>query len=212
MLGGSMDWTFGILTGGNNEIFISHIINSIENLNIPKEKYEIIIIGSCNIARKNTTIINFNENVKRNWITKKKNMITDMAKFENIVYLHDYIVFDINWYNEFIKFGNDWDLCMNAIINLDGIRFRDWVLYTPVFLKYADHSKLKQMYISGSYFCAKKLFMQKYRFDEKLSWGQGEDVKWSLEIRDFWNYKCNPKSIVKFLKYKEDVTTGDKKG
>ena len=58
------------------------------------------------------------------------------------------------------------------------------------------------MYISGAYFCAKKQFMLKYPLDETLIWGQGEDVEWSFRSREIWNYKCNPNSIVKLLKYK----------
>ncbi|MFZ4796005.1 MAG: hypothetical protein ACOYMA_00835 [Bacteroidia bacterium] len=197
-----MEWTFGLITGGNQENFISKIIDSIDNLNINKNKYEIIIIGNCNINRNNTKVINFNENIKPMWITRKKNMITDLAKFNNIVYLHDYIIFDEKWYQEFEKFGDDWDVCMNSIKNLDETRFRDWVLWTPKFLDYNDHSQIKNMYVSGSYFCAKKKFMQDHKFNEALSWGQGEDVEWSLSIRSFWNYKCNPNSIVKCLKLK----------
>jgi hypothetical protein len=60
------------------------------------------------------------------------------------------------------------------------------------------------MYVSGSYFCAKKEFMLKNPLDEKLGWNQCEDIEWSFRIRNFWNYRCNDKSVVKFLKYKED--------
>ena len=38
-----MNFTFGIITGGNNELMINDIINSIENENIPN--YEIIVVG-----------------------------------------------------------------------------------------------------------------------------------------------------------------------
>ena len=42
-----MDFSFGIITGGNNESIINQIIDSIEYENIPN--YEIIISGKhCN--------------------------------------------------------------------------------------------------------------------------------------------------------------------
>ena len=197
-----MDWTFGIITGGNQENNINIIIDSIENQNIPN--YEVILVGSCNIQRKNCRIIDFDESIKPMWITKKKNIITEESKFENIVYLHDYIKFEPNWYNNFVNFGEDWDVCMNPIKTIDNYRFRDWTLWGPAAVDYSDHSKTNQMYVSGSYFCAKKQFMLKNKFDESLSWGEGEDVEWSLRIRDFWNYKCNEKSKVKLLKSKGD--------
>ena len=48
--------------------------------------------------------------------------------YENIVYMHDYIVLDDNWYNGFLNYGNNFDIIVNKIINSDGSRFRDWIL------------------------------------------------------------------------------------
>jgi len=90
----NMNFTFGIITGGGQEANINLCIDSIEKLNI--SNYEVIIIGACGINRKNTTQVAFNENIKSMWITKKKNIITELAKYENVVYLHDYIVFHDN--------------------------------------------------------------------------------------------------------------------
>ncbi len=205
-----MNWTFGIPTFNNENGFLNTIINSIEALKIPQ--YEILIIGNCDIQRDNTKIIPFNEHIKNGWISHKKNLLSHLAKFENLCIFHDYMVFDPQWYNEFVKFGDNWDVCMNQLINADGIRFRDWLTWdsdniimypnTILQLDYADHSHLNRMYVSGSYFCAKKSFLLQNPFDETRGWGQGEDVEWSLRVRSFWNYRCNPASIVRFLKHK----------
>jgi hypothetical protein len=68
-----MDFTFGIITSINSCNYINDIIISIENQNIPN--YEIIIIGQINkdLIRnfKNTTIIEFNENINPPCISKK---------------------------------------------------------------------------------------------------------------------------------------------
>jgi hypothetical protein len=120
-----MQFTFGIITN-NNISSVNLIIDSIEKQNIPE--YEIIIVGIENISRKNTKCISFNENIYPCWITKKKNIITQQAIYENIVYMHDYIVLDDNWYNGFLKYGNNFDIIINKINNSDGSRFRDWVL------------------------------------------------------------------------------------
>ena len=84
-----MDFSFGIITNGDNDNYINQIIDSIEVQNIPN--YEIIIVGATKVSRVNTTIIPFDESVKAMWITKKKNLITLNAKYENLVFLHDYI-------------------------------------------------------------------------------------------------------------------------
>jgi hypothetical protein len=199
-----MNWTFGIITGGQQENNINQIIDSIELEQIPN--YEIIIIGSCNTNRNNTMILPFDETIKSKWITRKKNIISAASRFNNICYLHDYVMLNPGWYDNFVKFGDYWDVCMNKIINFDGTRFRDWVLWYPKFVNYNDTSQIKKMYVSGTYFCAKKQFMLKNKLNENLCWGQGEDVEWSIRVRNFWNYKCNPNSSVRFLQQKLDHT------
>ena len=67
-----MDWTFGIITGGGQETFINAIIDSIEQQNIESKKYEVLIVGNCNVNRENTIIIPFDGSIKPMWITKRK--------------------------------------------------------------------------------------------------------------------------------------------
>ena len=210
-----MQFTFGIITNGNDG-FINQIINSIENQNIPNNKYEIIVVGKCGLKRNNLTIIPFDENIKPNWITKKKNLITQLAKFERIVYLHDYIMFLDGWYDGWKNFDPSWCVSMNPILNQNNTRFRDWCLFSwslnPAvrYLDYNEISMTDQMYISGAYFLARKSFMTAFPFDEDLCWGEGEDVAHSLLVRKFWNYKLNVNSKVKMLKYKPDIIGIDK--
>jgi len=206
-----MDFTFGIITAGNNNLMINKIINSIERQNIPN--YEIIIVGGENINRKNVYQISFDERIKDMWITKKKNIITNESRYENIVYLHDYVEFCDGWYEGFLKFGNNFKVCMNKIENYDGTRFRDWSLWAydaePIlksrgFLIPYDMTHLsKIMYISGTYWVAKKSVMMDIKLDERLIWGQGEDVEWSYRIRNKYNFSMNEYSSVKLMKLKD---------
>lgn len=119
-----MQFTFGIITNNNNQA-VNLIIDSIEKQNMPE--YEIIVVG-IEINRKNTKCIAFNENIHPGWITRKKNIITQHATYENIVYMHDYIILEDNWYTGFLNYGNNFDIIVNKIINSDGSRFRDWIL------------------------------------------------------------------------------------
>jgi len=186
------------------------IIDSIEALNIHPFDYEIIINGppQYNSIADRSDHISVSNDWKPQWITRQKNDIARRARYDNIVLLHDYIVFDQDWYTEFEKFGDDWDVCMNCIINNDGTRFRDWVLWEPQWVDYNDHSQTRNMYVSGSYFCVKKDFFLRNPLDERLYWGQEEDVIWSKQVRPFWNYKCNSQSKVRLLKYKHTHTPG----
>jgi hypothetical protein len=197
-----MQWTFGIITAGDQEERINKIIDSISSQGILSHNYEIIIVGKCLLKRDNLKIISFDENIKPGWITRKKNIIAQLSVFNNICLLHDYVEFISGWYKSFEIFGEDWDTCMNPIETINGERYRDWTLWPVENIPYEDHSKIRDMYISGTYFCVKKSFLLKHPFNENMIWGQGEDVEWSMRTRFFWNYRCNPNSIVRFLKLK----------
>jgi len=209
-----MDFTFGIITGNGSTSHILNIIQDIEKLNIPK--YEVVIVGGSHISHKNVVHIPFDDTIKTGWITRKKNLITENAKFENIVYAHDYITYDENWYTGFKQFGNDFDVCMTKIINADGTRFRDWLIWPHndnkmddimarqrgCMIPYHLTHLSKYMYISGAYWVAKKLVMEKHPLDETLCWAESEDVVWSKQVRQEFDFKMNALSSVKMRKYK----------
>jgi len=209
-----MQFTFGIITNGKNDSRIEQILNSIERLNINDSDYEIIIVGNSNLDRKNMSVISFDENTKSLWITRKKNIITEEANFDNIVYLHDYIIFDENWYKNFVIFGNNFDICMNQILNTTEDRYRDWTLWAEdanklgisnYLLPYEETRLSKFMYISGAYWVAKKRIMEEFPLNENLIWGYGEDVEWSKRVREKYNFSINKNSIVKLIKFKERI-------
>lgn len=229
------EWTFGIISGDvsltengdiipNSNNYLFEVVQSIYRLNIPKDKFEIIIVGGNNQNKdfkyQNTTIINFDELTKPKWITKKKNLIIDKAQFENIAIVHDYASFDENWYTGFEAFDTDWDVCMVKIFNKDGVRWRDWILWwcgtAPYRLEHKgvlleknrllyDDTRFTNtdMYINGTVIIGKNTFLKNNKLDENLCWGQGEDCEWSARCRPFWKYKMNPNSKINLLKQQE---------
>ena len=62
----------------------------------------------------------------------------------------------------------------------------------------------KYMYISGAYWVAKKDVMLEFPLDENLIWGQGEDVLWSKQIREKYEFNMNTNSSVKLIKPNND--------
>ena len=211
-----MEFTFGIITSPKTETFVNEVINSIRNQNI--ESYEIIIIGGSDLEYgSDTKVVPFSENEKDNWITRKKNLITSMSKFENIVYLHDYVYLDKSWYEGFLKYGNNFEVVVNRIINFDNKRYHDWLLWKDnsanidkflteskkLLLPYWVKSLNSYMYISGAYWVAKRSFMIKNPLDEELAWGEGEDVEWSKRVRTKTVFKFNKYSVVRFSKFKD---------
>jgi hypothetical protein len=209
-----MDFSFGIITNGANDNFIKEIITSIEALNIPN--YEIIIVGGENrYDSRNILHINFDESIKHRWITRKKNIICTHAKYENIVLIHDYIIFDQDWYNGFLKFGNDFDICISKNLNNNNQRFRDYVIipwggHNPFTSRalipydFPSSTKLSKIsYISGCSYIIKKNIALKFPLNEELVWGEMEDLLLSKQlVNNNIIIKCNPFSTVKFLKNK----------
>lgn len=207
-----MDFTFGIITNGGSDFILKEVINSILYEKIPN--FEIIVVGNTKITE-NITVINFDENQKENWISKKKNIISKNAKFENIVYLHDYIKLEPKWYEGQQLSSNNFQVRMDRILNLNNERYRDWCLWMDdgnnfvnknnYLIPYNFTHLSKLMYISGAYWVAKKSFMIENPLNEKLSWGQGEDVEWSLRVRNKIDFQLNNYSYVKLLKFKDRI-------
>ena len=210
-----MEFTFGIITSNQSSVYLADIINQIKS-EVPADKREIIIIGGHNPNIDGVIHIDFDESQKPMWITKKKNLITQYSTKENIVYLHDYIGLVPGWYKGQLQRGNDFSIRMDKIINFDGSRFRDWSIWPhngndmdgivghECLLPYHISELSKFMYISGSYWIAKRAIMLKHPLNENLTWGQGEDVEWSMIIREEYEFQMNEHSAVKILKPGKD--------
>lgn len=231
-----MKFTFGITTtkeiqrsdGSNIKVdnHVRAIINSIRKNNIPKDNYEIIVIGGENdyVEDDDVKFIEFDDVAVPGWFTRKKNLITKNAKFENIVFSHDYLIYDENWYKGFLKFGNDWDICMCIIKAKEEHRYRDWFawddpelcIFGPniklkdgkiwdgsdhkIALVPYDYTKTQYMSISGFWWIAKKHVMEQDPLDENIKQGGAEDVAWSFQVRDKYKYVMNTNSIIQEIR------------
>ena len=207
-------WSFGICFIDDKHL--TTIINSIKNQkNLHTDNFEIILIGPsnpivkslCKTFKNNINIkyIIFEESIRPKWVTLKKNLLIQNAEFDNICLTHDYVGFCENWYVGYQRFGYDWDVCMNPVRLMNGMRHRDWFTqHRPLqFLKYDDDTKTKQMYINGTYWCGKKQFMLDNPQNNNLTWELGEDCEWANRCQNIWNYKLNPYSVVRYLKEKQ---------
>jgi len=206
-----LQFTFGIITSHHTCVFMPQVLNSIYSMDgIDRENFEVIVVGGPNSYSTGLNFIHipFDE-TPRNSI--KKNLISEKASMENIVFLHDYFSFNDQWYNGFLEFGNYWDVCMTMILNHDGCRFRDWVMWDApenqthsnkfCYLAPYSYDKTQYMYISGAYWISKKTTMINEPLNKWLNWGECEDLEWSKRIiRKGYKYKMNPLSVVHILK------------
>jgi hypothetical protein len=209
-----MNFSFVIPTGEVNETLLT-VLEYIHQ-SVPSDKYEIIVVGNVTIHHPNVRCIPFDETQKsKAWITRKKNIGTQLAKFENIVYLHDYIVPNPdNWYSGWMTYGNDFEVATNTILTMEGFRHSDWVVCSydlweaapnlkdtyDVLLPYNTRGMNEVMYVSGNYFVAKKEFMLSHPLDENLVWGDAEDIEWSRRVRKSTTFQINTHSSVHIIK------------
>ena len=208
-------WTFGIVCGSLNEN-LKKSIESIEKMNIPKDKHEILLCVDTendviDIGYKNVIA---NNNTGKVCYSIKKNALIRSAKFNNIALLHDYIAFEENWYNNFLNFEEDWNVCSTQIrcLSPQGRRDADWVItvedapwtrvphaLTHFVLPYEVRHLTYRMWLSGHFFCVRKDFIEKHglwlneslcRFDIPP-----EDQEWSNRVKKITNFSMNDKSI-----------------
>jgi hypothetical protein len=186
--GDSIDkWSFGILTNGKRDKEVDREINSIINQKIPH--FEVIICGAYGGKfKKMVKKIDFNPEVL--WITKKKNLICEKAKYENLVITHDRFEFDSWWYEGIKKYGNYFEVLSCVIKNPCEERIDDWVAFgedkdfgmgIPGTLNYVDWDK--NGYISGGFYILKKSVWEKCPWDNSIGGtGKPEDAKLSMDF------------------------------
>ena len=189
-------WSFCIVTAPNNEEILSGCISSILKEMKDDDNYEILVVG--NPIKDNLPsgaklkFVSFSEEIfhpniakatiakvfksfslrpflfKTGAISHKKNLAAKLSKYDKLCILHDYVGIESGWKDGFTQFGNDWDVCTNVILNLNGDRHRDWTAWDHPSISSTSNGEgacllpydkvTKYMYISGGYFCVKSDF------------------------------------------------------
>ena len=123
-----------------------------------QEDYEIVLIGE-NIPNinSNVRVIDFDESVKTGWITRKKNLIAQAAKYPTLCLMHDYFLLRGGWIYGLlmaVEQNPNWSVMCNRIYNMDYTRHADWMInprkmeelivtnperYTPLLMGEAPH-------------------------------------------------------------------------
>jgi hypothetical protein len=207
-----MKLTFGIMTTYDNIFQLNQVIDSIVNLEIPD--VEIIVAGSYNDNDWHDVRPIAKHILTHGWTPVKKNLVAKVAQHDMLCLLHDYYLFDLDWFKKWKEFDsfNDWEIATNPQYLINGVRhFTDWVVwdhpnlprYTS--LRYDDWSHTKYQYVSGGFFLVRRDFLRAYPFDEGMQPGSAEDVEWSLRVRNKAVMICNPLAKVTHNKVHRDV-------
>lgn len=181
------NWSFGIITNGTREAWLENMIRSIRQQKIPH--YEIIVCGRY-FDRKEPDFryIPFNKRDDKGWITKKKNIIARVAKFQNLCIMHDRIFLGEKWYKGMKKWGNCFEVLAVPQLSIETKeRFGDWVCnkdfdakkannFLPLkegCLEYKDWDKDVPGY--AAVIIIKKFIFLENGFSETLYWGKQYD-------------------------------------
>ncbi|VVB70684.1 Uncharacterised protein [uncultured archaeon] len=185
--------TFGIITKGGRDEVIDSCIESIFDEKIPQ--YEIIVCGTYSGKYlKNIKYLPFSEFDNFGWITKKKNLICESAKYENLVIFHDRYKLRSGWYEGFKKFGFEYDLLINYKLTYDDVRDFDWI--TIVGNENGLQEKLRAQvglmdvrdwegnyFINGPCVIIKKSIWKENKWDDRLFWSMYEDNYLSYHLQ-----------------------------
>jgi hypothetical protein len=212
-----MSICFAFITDGSNDRYLEQGIQSILNLSLSNS--EIIVIGNSQLNTDGIRFVAFDETQKQSWTTKKKNLAAKLSSKDILVIMHDYFALTPFWSDEGVKslLLNDWDVCVTSILNPDGTRYRDWLLwpfshkllripfvYTLAnLLPYNVKDLTDFMYINGSLMIVKKDYFLANPLDETRGWGEGEDVEWSIRLRNSWRLKYFDQLPISSLKDKK---------
>lgn len=187
-----MDFTFGIITAGGADSYIQTTVSQIRKQQIPN--YEIIIVGQTDVSGSDIINIPFDESIKKGWITRKKNIIAQTARYDTIVFMHDYVSIDDDWYKGFLQFGSNFDICTNRIIKKNGERFYDLIFFHSFgiipfnnkFLVPYDctlRSNIKRLiYMPGYFYVVKRTIALQFPLDETLVHNMGEDILFTFQL------------------------------
>ena len=229
------NWTFWIITNWERIEWIEKVIQSILKQEIPN--FEIIIcwklIDKSIIEKYNLKYVEFTEKDEIWWITRKKNLVVQNAKYENLMIMHDKIILDDNWYNWMQKYWNNFESLSCITKNIEGKRYSDWkvVLWKDLyFIKNKIYSKIRknvdkwvykeslwfdQYYLNyndwdvhssivGHFNILKKKVATQVCWDENLYWNCAEDVALSSDINvNGFLNKFNPYSGVTSLNFRQ---------
>lgn len=201
-------WSFGIITNGTRDEWLEMIIQSIRDLKIPH--YEIIVCGKYKERKEDDFVyIKFDQRSDVGWIQKKKNIIAEQAKYENLCVIHDRLVFDKEWYKGMKKYGNAFEILSCVQIERGtGVHAGDWLTkgspanvdYRIARMKYTDWDYYT--FLSMQLVIIKKSVWKHVLWDETKNWKNADDISTSFRARDMgYIIRFNPYSLVTALSW-----------
>ena len=184
------NWSFGIITNGQNNDSVKSLVESIIDQNIPN--FEVNICGPSPYDSQLPNNVYISKDVKispdiRGPISRKKNTLIKISKFENLCLLHDRYLLPKNWYSNMKEYGNYFDFLEIPNVDISKSRAPYHQVYNnniaDIYMRSYPFLRLKQsspnQFLQGGSITGKKSIMCKNLFLDHLHWGEFEDVHFS---------------------------------
>ena len=198
-------WTFGILTSGDSAP-AARMASAILNLNLPN--VEVIFCGPRPTGVPNdprVSAIDLEEPEPRGWITRKKNLIADRARYDNLCLLHDRYVITPDWADALDAYGACFSFLTFPQVYYAAVekqfpqRYPDYQLlaqergiqgalssgvYDPERVFHPDYDDFSETaFCCGGLYLAKRSLWNLVRQDEALYHCEWEDISFGLECQ-----------------------------
>ncbi|MFK8111133.1 MAG: glycosyltransferase [Rubripirellula sp.] len=177
--------SIGVLTLGDRMEELTRLIETArEHCKLP---YEIILVSPKPIesleGQPDIRQIIFTEKDDLGWITRKKNLICQDAKYSELVICHDRFEFTTSFFQAYESWGCAYGIAAVRLQLPDGKRGLDWgVVRGDNFawcegglLNYRDNSRFS--YVPGGVTMLRKSFWEQFPWSENLFWNEHEDVE-----------------------------------
>lgn len=201
-------WTFAVLTNGEKVNNVIQFLQSIRKFDVD-ENYEIIISGPPNESYEKYNVLYLDISQFRDHkyaeISRKKNLICDMAKNPNIMIIHDRFSLDDGFFSGFEQFGYDFDFLTIKQYYESGTEFPSYCamknsLHWESPIKVDNYNQLYEgQYLNGGLLIFKTHILRRLKFNGLLMWNQMEDAEISRYAID--------NSIVPRINFLSSATT-----
>lgn len=183
--------TIGILTLGDRPRELEDLLSSVQtHCHLP---HEVIIVSpravDTSAYQGELHHISFTERDDHGWITRKKNLLCDRARYSDIIVCHDRFHFSKDFFSFFESWGSSYGIAGPKVRLPDGKRGLDWGVVRGSnhtwsrggLLEYRDCSP--HAYIPGGVTMIRKSFWQEFPWAEDLFWNEHEDVELCRRIQ-----------------------------
>jgi GT2 family glycosyltransferase len=178
-------WTFGLLTLGDKPERALAYLASIKRA--CRGPHEIVVVCPRRLpflARESRVRqIVFSDRDDVGWITKKKNLICDAAKYSDILVCHDRFALTPTFCSDFDSWGYAYGIAAPRLRLPNGRRAVDWAVVSSQnhvwssggLLDYRSYSPY--VYVPGGATIVRKEFWRRFPWDENFYWNEHEDVE-----------------------------------